>query len=46
MASATLLARFARRRGEKIVLAGCLAHVRRKVYEAREQGPKVAGWFL
>jgi hypothetical protein len=37
---------FARRRGEKIVLAGCLAHVRRKFYEAREQAPKVAGWFL
>ena len=37
---------FAKRRGEKIVLAGCLAHVRRKFYEAREQAPKVAGWFL
>ena len=37
---------FARRRGERIVLAGCLAHVRRKFHEARETAPKVAGWFL
>jgi len=37
---------FAKGRGEKIVLAGCLAHVRRKFYEARETAPKVAGWFL
>jgi transposase len=37
---------FAKRRGSQIVLAGCLAHVRRKFYEAREQTPKVAGWFL
>jgi transposase len=37
---------FARRRGDQIVLAGCLAHVRRKFYEAREQAPKVAGWIL
>ncbi len=37
---------FARRRGETIVLAGCLAHVRRKFYDARETAPKVAGWFL
>jgi transposase len=37
---------FARRRGEKIALAGGLAHVRRKFYEARETAPKVAGWFL
>ena len=37
---------FARRRGEGIVLAGCLAHVRRKFYDARETAPKVAGWFL
>lgn len=28
------------------MLAGCLAHVRRKFYEARETAPKVAGWFL
>ena len=37
---------FARRRGGQIVLAGCLAHVRRKFYDARETAPKVAGWFL
>lgn len=37
---------FAKGRGEKIVLAGCLAHVRRKFYEAKETAPKVAGWFL
>jgi transposase len=37
---------FAKGRGEKIVLVGCLAHVRRKFYEARETAPKVAGWFL
>jgi transposase len=37
---------FARRRGEKIVLAGCLAHVRRKFYDARQTAPKLAGWFL
>ena len=37
---------FAKRRGEKIVLAGCIAHVRRKFYEARETAPKAAGWFL
>ena len=37
---------FARRRGSQIVLAGCLAHVRRKFYDARETAPKVAGWFL
>jgi transposase len=37
---------FARRRGEGLHLAGCLAHVRRKFYDARETAPKVAGWFL
>jgi len=37
---------FAKGRGDKIALAGCLAHVRRKFYEARETAPKVAGWFL
>ena len=37
---------FARRRGEKVVLAGCLAHVRRKFHEAREQAPRVAGFIL
>jgi transposase len=37
---------FAKGRTEKIVLVGCLAHVRRKFYDARETAPKVAGWFL
>jgi transposase len=37
---------FARRREGEIVLAGCLAHIRRKFHDAREQAPKVAGWFL
>jgi transposase len=37
---------FAKGRGEKIVLAGCLAHVRRKFFAAKETAPKVAGWFL
>ncbi len=37
---------FARRRGVGIVLVGCLAHVRRQFYDAREQAPKVAGWIL
>ena len=36
----------ARSRGDKIQLAGCLAHVRRKFYDAQETAPKVAGWFL
>ena len=30
----------------RIRLAGCMAHVRRKFYEAQEQAPKVAGWIL
>ena len=37
---------FAKRRGDKIVLAGCLAQVRRKFHEARETAPKVTGWLL
>jgi len=37
---------FARRRSQTIVLAGCMAHVRRKFYDAREQAPQVAGWLL
>jgi len=37
---------FARGRGHAIVLAGCMAHVRRKFYEAREQSPAAAGWIL
>jgi len=38
--------RFARQRAGRIRLAGCMAHVRRKFYEAQEQAPKVAGWIL
>jgi hypothetical protein len=37
---------FAKGRGERIVLAGCLAHVRRKFHAAKETAPKAAGWFL
>jgi transposase len=37
---------FANGRAGAIVLAGCWAHVRRGFYEAREQAPKVSGWFL
>ena len=37
---------FAQTRGGAIVLAGCMAHVRRKFFEAQEQTPKVAGWIL
>ena len=29
-----------------IVLAGCMAHVRRKFFDARDQTPRVAGWLL
>lgn len=37
---------FAEARDGTIILAGCWAHVRRGFYEAREQSPKVSGWFL
>lgn len=37
---------FASSRLGAIVLAGCWAHARRGFYEAREQSPKVCGWFL
>lgn len=33
-------------RHQGIKLAGCLAHVRRKFYDAREQSPVRAGWVL
>jgi len=29
-----------------VELAGCWAHARRKFHEAREEAPKLAGWFL
>ena len=37
---------FAQGRGGAIVLAGCMAHVRRKFFEAQQQSPRVAGWVL
>jgi transposase len=37
---------FAKTRRGKITLAGCLAHVRRKFFDAQDTAPKVAGWFL
>jgi transposase len=37
---------FAGGRDGAITLAGCWAHVRRVFYEAREECPKSAGWFL
>ena len=40
------LSRFASGRGDKIGLAGCWAHVRRKFYEDKEQTPRTAGWIL
>lgn len=39
-------ASFAGRRGGSIQLAGCMAHVRRNFFEAREHSPRVAGWLL
>lgn len=37
---------FASSRQGDIVLAGCWAHARRGFYDAREQSPKISGWFL
>lgn len=37
---------FAKTRGDRITLAGCMAHVRRKFVEASEHAPRPAGWFL
>ena len=37
---------FAEARKGAIILAGCWAHVRRGFYDAREESPKVSGWFL
>jgi transposase len=36
---------FAKDRPE-VELFGCLAHARRKFFEAKEQAPKIAGWVL
>lgn len=37
---------FAERRVGKVTLAGCWAHARRKFYEASENAPRTAAWFL
>jgi transposase len=37
---------FAKAHGQPLVLASCLAHVRRKFFDAREQAPKVASFIL
>jgi len=37
---------FARQHPRPLTLAGCWAHVRRKFHDAREQSPKLSGWFL
>jgi len=37
---------FAGGRNGAVTLAGCWAHIRRGFYEAREQSPRVSGWFL
>jgi transposase len=37
---------FANQRHGQIQLTGCWAHVRRKFYEALEQSPRTAAWFL
>ncbi len=36
---------FAKDRPE-VTLIGCMAHVRREFFEAKEEAPKVAGWIL
>jgi len=37
---------FANSRGEKIRLAGCWAHVRRKFHDGLEQSPRSSGWMM
>jgi transposase len=37
---------FARSAGQRITLAGCWAHVRRKFHEAKDQSPLQVGWIL
>jgi transposase len=37
---------FAQSREGAIILAGCWAHTRRAFHEAREQSPRISGWFL
>lgn len=35
-----------RRRGKKVIRAACLAHIRRKFENARDERPEVVGWVL
>jgi transposase len=37
---------FAEGRNGAITLASCWAHIRRGFYEAREESPRISGWFL
>ncbi len=37
---------FIRERGGAILHAGCVAHARRKFYEAKDHAPRPAGWIL
>jgi transposase len=37
---------FARRRGGRVELAGCMAHVRRYFWEAKDNAPTLACWVL
>jgi transposase len=37
---------FARQHPKPLTMAGCWAHVRRKFHDARDQSPKLTGWFL
>jgi len=37
---------FQKQRAGPLKLAACLAHTRRKFYQAQELAPKVTGWFL
>ena len=39
-------ATFAREHPQPVTLAACWAHTRRKFHEAREEFPKISGWFL
>jgi transposase len=37
---------FTQRREQRITLAGCWAHVRRKFHDAMEQAPRTSGWLM
>jgi transposase len=36
----------ARSRQGKVTLSSCMAHIRRKIFEAQDQSPRIAGWLL